>query len=159
MLIPARQVGAHRTAGPILQNEPPDGGVSGGVGRPKLWPPEADESTLTASVSSGKCLSTHGQITGGSGFDDFRKTEAVIDLFATNSVASMALANVFRFRLDDIKSLMPKPSAELRTFTNAYRSPLAQVALAILAYRQSHRLQRRRMACDEQSNESDTAER
>jgi len=31
--------------------------------------------------------------------------------------------------------LMPKPSAELRTFTNAYRSPLAQVALAILAYR------------------------
>src|SRR5579872_4591271 len=38
MLIPARQVGTHRTAGPILQKEPPDGGVSGGVGRSKWWP-------------------------------------------------------------------------------------------------------------------------
>jgi len=45
-----------RTAGPILQKEPPHGGVSGGVGRSQWWPPEAAESTLTASVSSGKCL-------------------------------------------------------------------------------------------------------
>ena len=69
----------------------------------------------------------------------------------------MALANVFLFRLDDIKSLMPKPSGELRTFTNAYRSPLAQVALAILAYRIKAESQTAK-ACDEQSNESDTAE-
>src|SRR6185437_7464943 len=38
MLVPARQVGTHRTAGPVLQNEPPDGGVSGGVGRSPWWP-------------------------------------------------------------------------------------------------------------------------
>jgi hypothetical protein len=50
---PARQVGTHRTAGPILQNEPTDGGVSGGVGRSQWRPPEAAESTLTAS----SCLS------------------------------------------------------------------------------------------------------
>ena len=38
MLVPARQVGTHRTAGPILQKEPTDGGVSGGVGHSQWWP-------------------------------------------------------------------------------------------------------------------------
>src|SRR5579863_6295239 len=38
MLVPARQVGTHRTAGPVLQKEPTDGGVSGGVGRSQWWP-------------------------------------------------------------------------------------------------------------------------
>jgi small-conductance mechanosensitive channel len=68
-------------------------------------------------------------------FDDFRKIEAVVDLFATSLVASKALANVFRVRFEDVKSLMPKSSSELKTFRDAYRSPLAPVAQAIIVYR------------------------
>jgi len=68
-------------------------------------------------------------------FDDFRKIEAVVDLFASDPVASKALANVFRVRFDDVKSLMAKSTSELKTFRDAYRSPLAPVAQAIIVYR------------------------
>lgn len=58
-----------RTAGPVLQKEPPAGGVSGGVGRSKWWPSDAMDSaqaaaairymyTLTANVASSCALGT-----------------------------------------------------------------------------------------------------
>jgi hypothetical protein len=50
MLVPARQVGTQRTAGPILQNEPTDGGVSGGVGRSTWWPSDALDSAQAAAA-------------------------------------------------------------------------------------------------------------
>ncbi len=69
------------------------------------------------------------------GMDDFRQTEAVVDLFTSDPAASRALANVFRVRFEDVKSLMSKSSSELKTFRDAYRSPLAPVAQAIIVYR------------------------
>jgi hypothetical protein len=50
MLVPAWQVGAHRTAGPVLQNEPPDGGVSGGVACSPWWPSDAMGSAQAAAA-------------------------------------------------------------------------------------------------------------
>ncbi len=69
------------------------------------------------------------------GVDDFRKTEAVVDLFASDPAASKALASALRVPFEDVKALMAEDTSELRTFTNAYRSPHAQVAQAIIAYR------------------------
>ena len=68
-------------------------------------------------------------------FDDFRKIEAVVDLFASDPVASKALANVFRVPFEDVKALMAKDTSQLNTFVDAYRSPLADVAQAIIVYR------------------------
>src|SRR5579872_5644428 len=54
---PPCSAGRHaRTAGPILQKEPPDGGVSGGVSCSEWWPSDAMDSAQSAAVSSGKCL-------------------------------------------------------------------------------------------------------
>ena len=69
------------------------------------------------------------------GMDDFRETEAVVELFASDPAASRALAHVFRVPFENVKALIAKDTSQLRTFTNAYLSPLAQVALAIVAYR------------------------
>ena len=39
-----------RPGGPVLQKEPPDGGVSGGVGRFKWWPSDARDSAQAAAA-------------------------------------------------------------------------------------------------------------
>ena len=52
-----------RTAGPILQKEPPHGGVSGGVGRSQWWPSDAMDSAQAAAAIryitlSGACVAS-----------------------------------------------------------------------------------------------------
>jgi hypothetical protein len=69
------------------------------------------------------------------GFDDFRKIEAVVELFESDPAASKALANVFRVNFANVQSLMGKSSADVRALSSAYRDSIAQVALAVLAYR------------------------
>lgn len=68
-------------------------------------------------------------------FDEFRKIEAVIYVFDKDRAASRALATVFRVPFEDVKALMAKHTSELKIVENTYRSPLADVALAIITYR------------------------
>lgn len=69
------------------------------------------------------------------GLSNDRKVEIVIELFDKRRPVAKALAEVFRVPWDDVVALMGKSSADLIPFQNAYRSPLAAIALTIRAHR------------------------
>ncbi len=82
------------------------------------------------------------------GLSNDRKVEVIVETFDRRAVAK-AFAEVFRVvRWEDIVALMGKSSADLIPFQNAYRSPLAAVALAIRA----HRIQMEAKAKKEQND-------
>lgn len=71
------------------------------------------------------------------GWSSDMKVDALLDLCDENRPAAKVLAALFKVvRWEDLQSLLTKHSTELLSFANAYKSPLAPVAMAIRIRRQ-----------------------
>jgi hypothetical protein len=66
---------------------------------------------------------------------DGHRVTVVVALYDKDAAAAEALAKALGVKFADVKSLMSKNDSELLGFANAYKSPLAAIALMIRAYR------------------------